>query len=85
MNQHIELHIEELVLHGFTGYHASGIGNAVQREIARILYERGLPANMAIETNIDQLHAGSFILQPGGKAETIGNNIANTVYKGLAK
>ena len=37
----IELHIEELVLHGFSPRDRDAIGEAVQRELTRLFVEQG--------------------------------------------
>jgi hypothetical protein len=39
----IEVHIEELVLHGFALGAGSRIGDALQNELRELLMERGLP------------------------------------------
>lgn len=83
MQPHIELHIEELVLHGFEGYNQYGIGEAIEREIARLLQERGLPAAFSAGINVDHLNAGTFTVQPNAQANTVGNQIAQSIYKGL--
>ena len=43
----IEMHIEELVLHGFEPGDRHAIGDAVERELARLLSEHGLPSASA--------------------------------------
>lgn len=83
MHPTIELHIEELVLHGFEGYNKHQIGEAIEREIARLLQERGLPASFSMEANLGRLNAGSLTMQPNAKAATVGSQIAQSVYKGL--
>ncbi len=85
MNNNIELHIEELVLHGFPGANAYEVGDAVQREIGRLLQERGLPANLPGNLHIDRLNGGTFTLSSPHQAIAIGNGIADSVYKGLHK
>ena len=85
MNQDIHLHIDELVLHGFSNHHAHLIGEAVEREITRLLRERGLPASFSTQGTLERLSAGSFTVQPGAGEELIGNNIAHSVYKGMTK
>jgi hypothetical protein len=83
MGPNIELHVEELVLHGFEGYNKYMIGEAIEREITRLLQERGLPASFSVETNLGRFNAGNFTVQPNAKAATVGNQIARSVYKGL--
>jgi len=40
----VELHIEELVLHGFRSGDRFHIGDALERELVRLLGKQGLPA-----------------------------------------
>ena len=83
MQPNIELYIEELVLHGFEGYNQYGIGEAIEREITRLLQERGLPASFSAEINVGHLNAGGITVQPNAQANTVGNQIAQSIYKGL--
>ena len=83
MTQTIELHIEELVLHGFTAYNAHQIGDAIQREITRLLRERRLPSALSADINLERLNAGSFTIQSGAKAEVVGTSIGNAIYQPL--
>ena len=43
----IELHIEELVLHGFEPGDRHRIGEAIERELARLFAEQGTPPSLA--------------------------------------
>ncbi|MDP9190322.1 MAG: hypothetical protein M3P06_01290 [Acidobacteriota bacterium] len=54
----IELHIEELVLHGFAGTERWSIADAVRAELTAQLAERGLPN--AQEIHVDRLDAGTI-------------------------
>jgi hypothetical protein len=83
MPQNIELHIEELVLHGFGNHNAYQIGSAIEQEITRLLQERGLPAGFYGNIDVEHLNAGKFSMQPEAKARSVGSNIAHSVYKGL--
>lgn len=83
--QSVELYIEELVLHGFSSYNSYRIGEALQLELTRLLQEQGLPADFAVDADYGRLNAGTFNLQTDAKTETIGSNIANSVYKGFTK
>jgi hypothetical protein len=83
MKPDIELHIEELVLHGFSNYNKYQIGQAVEREISRLLQEQGLPGTLSRHINFEHIDAGTFTLRPDSKAEIVGNNIANSVFKPL--
>lgn len=84
MKPNIELHIEELVLHGFSTREAYRIRAAVQLEITRLLQEQGLPPAFSVEANMGDLNAGHLNILPNAKAEAVGNDIAHSVYKGFA-
>ena len=75
-----QLHIEELVLHGFPITFGHAIGDAAQQELTRVLATRGMPAQMMQDTT----HAGarSFQLPPDAKPKAIGALVANAVFGG---
>jgi hypothetical protein len=76
----IELHIEELVLHGFAPNGRYGIGDAVKRELARLLSEGDIPPSWNRDADIARLDGGTFQMSAGALPTTIGTQIANTVY-----
>ncbi len=84
MTPNIELHIEELVLHGFGAPSAYQIGEAVQQEITRLLQAQGLPAAFAGEHTVERL-AGSYHAAPGAGAAAVGAQIAQSVFTGFTK
>lgn len=79
----IRLHIEELVLQGFQGTQRHQIGEAVERELARLFGERGVPRPLSESTTIEALNGGSFQMKSRPKAETIGSDLARAIYGGL--
>jgi len=81
----IEVHIEELVLHGFASKDRYLIGEAVQRELTRLFTEQGVPAFLSQSGEIARLDGGSFNVAAGSKAETIGAQVAQAVYGGGKK
>jgi hypothetical protein len=81
----IELHIEELVLHGLSGYDSVQLGEAVQREVVRLLQAQGLPAGLAAEATIGRLDAGSFTLAADARAASVGIGIAQAIYQNITK
>jgi hypothetical protein len=78
----IELHIEELVLHGFARRDRLAIADALQEELSRVIAEDGL-AEIRGPASIERVKAGSFHVaaEAGGKA--IGTQAANAVYQGV--
>jgi hypothetical protein len=81
----VELHIEELRLHGFTAGARAHIGEAVERELRRLFADQGVPAFFAHNIESAQLDAGAFNLVPGSKAEVIGVQVAQVIYEGLSR
>ncbi len=79
----IELHIEELVLHGFAPGDRAAIGAAVQRELTRLFTEQGVHPSLGSGYEAEKVDGGAFHMQPGAKAGTIGTQVAHAVYGGL--
>ena len=78
----VELHIEELVLHGFSPGDRYRIGDAVQRELTHLFIEQGVPPAQSGE--LAYLDGGAFEVRPGSGAEEIGVRVARAVYGGLS-
>jgi len=81
----IELHIEELVLHGFAPKDRYQIGEAVQCELVRLLSERGVLPSVVRGGEMGRLDGGSFKVRMGAKAEVIGVQVARAVYGGMKR
>ena len=77
----IELHIEELVLHGVDPADRHRIGDVVERELARMLAERPISGRRDIE----HIDAGTRRLPAQAKAPAIGAQVARAVHRGLTK
>lgn len=76
----VEVHIEELVLHGFGAGDRFPISDAVEQELTRLLAEqdgRILPSSPFV---IGQLNGGTFKVAPGGRAAGVGCGIARAVH-----
>ena len=76
----IELHIDELVLHGFPRGDRHRIGEAIRQELLRQFSERGIPEVLTRQGNISRLNAGSIQAERGSKPERIGMQVAQAVY-----
>jgi hypothetical protein len=79
--QAVELHIEELVLHGFARGDRLSIGDAVERELSRLIAEGGLAGS---SWEAEHVNAGGFKVAPNAKPRTIGTEIAGNIYRGIA-
>ena len=82
--QEIVVHIETLVLHGFAPEDRYAIGEVVQQELQRLFTRQGMPETLTAGFETAALNAGAFTVMPGAKARTIGTQIAQAVYAGLA-
>ncbi|HEY0376652.1 MAG TPA: hypothetical protein VGC87_06825 [Pyrinomonadaceae bacterium] len=79
----VELHIEELVLHGFAPSDRYRIGEMVERELARLFAEEGVPAAFTSGLETPRLDAGAFHVAANSRAEAVGAEVARAVYGGL--
>ena len=79
----IHLHIEELVLHGFAPGDRARIGDAMQRELARLFADAGVPPALANGGAVERLNAGTFEAGTTTRPETTGARVAQAVYGGL--
>lgn len=79
----IELHIDELVLHGFSASDRFVIGDAVQKELLRLFGEHGWAAFPRRQSAIERLDAGSFKVVPGAQAHTLGTQLAQSLHRRL--
>ncbi len=80
----VNLHIEELVLHGFNPADRYLIGEAVERELGRLFTEQGVPPSLLGGDEPARLNGGTFEIATGAPAEEVGAQVAQAVYGGLA-
>ena len=80
----IQVHIEELVLHGFSAADAPGIGAAVERELGRLFAERGVPEGLT-RLSRPAVDGGSFAHGTRPTPERLGAQVAGAVYGGLGR
>jgi hypothetical protein len=83
MKPSIELHIEKLVLHDFTRGGRYRIGEAVERELAKLFTEQGVSPSLTQRREIAYLNGGVFEATPDIKAEALGIRVAQAIYGGL--
>jgi len=79
----VELHIEELVLHGFSPSDRFAISDAVERELARLLADRGVSTSLRSENATDEIRGATFNTAQNAKPPAIGRQIAQAVYQGF--
>jgi hypothetical protein len=81
----VEVHIEELVLHGFAPGDRHVIADAVQRELAQLISESQIPVSHGDPVALKQIDAGTFHVKPGSKPQATGTQIAKAVYRSLQR
>lgn len=81
----IELHIEELALHGFAPSDRYRIGEAVERELARLFAGQGAPPSLVQSDEHARLDGGEFKVERSSKATAIGAQVAQAIYGGLSR
>lgn len=79
----LELHIGELVLHGFANGDRYRIGDALERELTRLFSEQGAPTAITNGRGIARVDGGAFEVTPESSAETMGIQLAQAIYGGL--
>jgi len=81
----IELHIEELVLHGFSPADRFSVGDAIEAELARLLRADGLPPMLARPGGTNHLDAGGIEIAVGARPQSIGTQLACSIHQRLAQ
>jgi hypothetical protein len=85
----IKLHIEELVLHGVAPNDRYAIGDAVERELSRLLAAgfdgSALPTSLAANSDRPRIDGGSFHVATDAKPNSIGVHIAQAVHEGITR
>jgi hypothetical protein len=80
----VELHIEELVLHGFAAHDRHRIAAAVELELTRLFSAEGNQARLANPAAIARLNGGTFQIKAGSKPQEAGAQIARAVFRSLS-
>ncbi len=87
MKPGIQLHIEELVLHGFPPMERERIGNILQQQLTQLLQQGGITGIMKGGKTVGRLDAGGFNLSfasPQPASETaVGTQIAQQIHRSL--
>jgi len=79
----LELHIDELALHGFGPLDRAELGAAVERALGRLIALRGLPPSLVRGGRTERLDGGCFTVRPGTETDHLADRIARSVYRGF--
>jgi hypothetical protein len=80
----IEVRIDEIALQGFPSAHRYLIGDAIERELTRLLAAGGALPRLASSAEIDELDGGTFRHDPGRNPRAVGGDIARAIYRRLS-
>ncbi len=75
-----EFDIDRLVLDGFSQVEAAALEQAIQRALARLFAEQGLPDGWTDHGEVVLHDADVFRLPPGTDVEALGARIAEAIY-----
>ena len=79
----INLHIAELVLHGFAPGDRHRISEAVQQELTRLISERPVFSNTRKNISRDHVDGGNFQMANPARPNAVGAQIAGAVMGGI--
>lgn len=77
----INFHIDQLILHGFDRIDRHQVEAAVQNELSRLLREQGLPSALKQSMTMGNINAGEFRIGQGAGANSVGTQVAQTVFR----
>lgn len=80
----IELNISELVFHGFAPAEAYRIKDAMERELNRLFSTQGVSKQFSHNLDLPLLNLGK-VQSKGLSPESMGAQLANTVFEGLTQ
>jgi hypothetical protein len=79
----VELHVGQLVLEGFRPGDRHRIGAAMERELARLMSEHGVPAALGAGGEVPVLRAPAAALPADASPSILGARLARSVYGAL--
>lgn len=84
MSAHIELVIDEIVLHGFDPRHGDAIGDAIERQLSVLLVEHAATLRGLTSRETPHRDAGTVTTQAGSAPASMGAAIAQSVMSSIA-
>jgi hypothetical protein len=81
----IQLHIDQLILHGFGSIDQHKVGSAVRSELSRLIREQGMPSSLNQSQVIRNMNAGKFNMGKNIGPTDIGTQVAQKIYRGMGK
>ena len=79
----LEIHIDQLVLHGFSHADRYPVADAVHQELSRLFAGHPMPSRLAQSMTIGRIDGGTFNVEAARPRESTGANVARAIYGGL--
>ncbi len=79
----VEVHIEELVLHGFPAAGRQDLAEALGRELQRRFSGNALPPAWESGLEIESINAGEFVTSVRAPSSQTGADLARTLWDGF--
>ena len=84
-NVGIELRIDAIVCDGFDPVDRHAFGRAVERNLTRLLSERGVPAGLSQNRDIRAIVAPEIEVPVAATPDAIAQELARAIYDGLGR
>ena len=81
----VELHIEELVLHGFAANDRRRIADAVERELTRLMESMKDAHPWQRPISLDRIDGGSIRIKVNSRPQDTGTQIARAIFGKLQR
>jgi hypothetical protein len=85
MTRRLEVHIEELALHGFAAADRHRIGDALQAELEQQFTAQDLSSFGDKAISIPRMSCAAFKSAPGAPPQDIGSALARSLHRGLSQ
>lgn len=79
----IELHIEEIVIEGFTPGNTDLLTNVIEGSLLNLIKERGLSQGQLRESEIEWLPGGALYLNSADPVDKVGHQLGKAIYRAL--
>jgi hypothetical protein len=85
MRPRVELHIEELVLHGVDARDRHLVADTLERELGRLFAEGPLPRALGRRAALPEVDAGTFAAPAARDTQAMGAGIARAMHGGIVR
>ena len=85
MSVRLDLSIDELVLVGCDPIDTDRLGRALERSLARLLGEHGIPDGITHEQTVSAIVTPPVALAPTATPEAVAMALARAIYDGLSR